>query len=74
MLTVGSSSTGATAPVGWLPPTPERIGTGWGAFTALLWPGDFSGDGRPDLLARQPNGVLDMYRGNGTGGWVIGDA
>ncbi len=55
---------------GLLTATPERDGTGWGSFTALLWPGDFSGDGKPDLLARQPNGVFLLYSGNGTGGFV----
>ena len=34
--------------------TGETIGSGWGGFTALLAPGDCSGDGRPDILARSP--------------------
>jgi Tachylectin/FG-GAP-like repeat len=50
------------------------VGSGWGSFTALLAPGDFSGDGRPDVLARRPDGALVMYRGNGTGGWLTGRA
>ena len=29
----------------------QGIGTGWGSFTALLT-GDWSGDGKPDILAR----------------------
>jgi heme oxygenase len=57
---------------GWLTGTGEPIGTGWGAFTALLSPGDFSGDGRPDLLVRRSDGALLMYRGNGAGGWLTG--
>ena len=33
--------------------------------------GDWSGDGRPDLLARNPaNGDLWLYPGNGTGGFL----
>ena len=48
------------------------IGGGWQSFTALLAPGDFSGDGKPDVLARQSDGALLMYRGNGAGGWVTG--
>jgi hypothetical protein len=52
----------------------EPIGTGWGSFTALLAPGDWSGDGRPDLLARTSEGALLMYRGNGRGGFVTGQA
>ncbi len=50
------------------------IGSGWGAFTALLAPGDWSGDGRPDLLARTSEGALLMYRGNDRGGFVTGTA
>jgi hypothetical protein len=46
------------------------IGTGWGGFTALLAPGDWSGDGKPDLLARTPDGLLLLYRGNGSGGFI----
>ena len=52
----------------------EPIGAGWGQFTALLSPGDWSGDGKPDVLARRADGALLMYRGNGAGGWVTGAA
>ena len=38
---------------GWVPGSGEAIGTGWGAFTAVLSPGDFNGDGKPDLLVRR---------------------
>ena len=48
----------------------EQIGTGWGAFTALLAPGDWSGDGNQDLLARRSDGALIMYRGDGQGGFA----
>ena len=41
---------------GWLTGTGERIGAGWQDFTALTSGGDFSGDGRPDVLARQSDG------------------
>ena len=42
---------------------------GWNTINALLAPGDFSGDGIPDLIARtRADGVLWMYPGNGTGG------
>jgi hypothetical protein len=57
---------------GWITGAGERIGTGWGAFTALVAGGDFSGDGRADVLARQSDGSLLLYRGNGTGGFVPG--
>ncbi len=48
----------------------EQIGTGWGPFTALLAPGDWSGDGHPDVLARTSEGALLMYRGDGQGGFA----
>jgi hypothetical protein len=54
---------------GWITGSAESLGGGWGSFTALMAPGDFSGDGHPDLLARDQNGRLLMYRGNGTGGF-----
>ena len=61
----GNGSGGFTAPY-------PQIGAGWAGFTAVLPAGDFSGDGKPDLLARRPDGVLLLYRGNGAGGWVTG--
>jgi hypothetical protein len=48
------------------------IGSGWAGFTALLTPGDFSGDGKADVLARASDGTLLLYRGNGAGGWITG--
>jgi hypothetical protein len=58
---------------GWAPPVPRTIGGGgWAAFNALMAPGDFSGDGKPDLLVRNADGQLLMYRGNGTGTWATG--
>src|SRR4051812_35689502 len=57
---------------GWAPNVPDAIGTGWGSFTAFLAPGDFSGDGKPDVLVRDGDGRLLMYRGNGAGGWAAG--
>ncbi len=57
---------------GWITGRSEMIGTGWGGFTALLAPGDFSGDGKPDVLVRDGDGRLLMYRGNGSGGWATG--
>ena len=57
---------------GWMPGVPQPIGSGWAAFSALLAPGDFSGDGKPDLLVRDADGRLLMYRGNGAGTWATG--
>ncbi|GAA4931020.1 FG-GAP-like repeat-containing protein [Streptomyces coeruleoprunus] len=46
-----------------------RIGAGWNGFDAFAAPGDLTGDGRPDLLARQTTtGYLFLYRSNATGG------
>jgi len=52
----------------------EQIGSGWGPFTALLLPRDWDGDGKPDILARDGDGRLLMYRGNGAGGFITGRA
>jgi heme oxygenase len=57
---------------GFLQPTAQQIGTGWQSFNALFAGGDFSGDGKPDILARDANGLLFVYRGNGRGGFVTG--
>ena len=48
---------------GWVTGTGEPIGSGWDGFTAVLPGGDFSGDGKPDVLARRTDGVLLLYRG-----------
>ena len=50
--------------------TTRKVGTGWSVFTGLLGVGDWSGDGRSDVLARLKDGDLRMYRGSGTGGWL----
>ncbi|MCT4356473.1 VCBS repeat-containing protein [Streptomyces sp. Je 1-79] len=41
------------------------IGGGWGGYNTLVGPGDLSGDGKGDLLARDGSGTLYLYRGNG---------
>ncbi|MFD3530013.1 FG-GAP repeat domain-containing protein [Streptomyces sp. NPDC058664] len=43
------------------------IGSGWGGYNAFAGPGDLSGDGKGDLLARDRSGVLYLYKGNGEG-------
>jgi len=45
-----------------------RIGSGWGGFTKVFSPGDFTGDGRSDLVGVTSKGYVYLYRGNGTGG------
>lgn len=37
-------------------------GTGWGIYTALTGPGDLTGDGQGDLLARDASGTLYLYQ------------
>jgi FG-GAP-like repeat len=52
----------------------DSIGAGFGIYDVVIGRGDFSGDGKTDLLARKPDGSLWMYRGNGAGGFVTGNA
>ena len=54
---------------GWISPR-VQVGHGWNVMTALVGPGDFSGDRRMDVLARDGDGLLWLYRGNGSGGWI----
>ncbi|MEU1365637.1 VCBS repeat-containing protein [Streptomyces sp. NPDC005803] len=42
-----------------------KVGGGWNAYTAIVGAGDFTGDGRTDLVARDSAGNLYMYRGTG---------
>jgi hypothetical protein len=52
----------------------QVLGSGWGAANLIMSPGDFSGDGHPDVLYRRASdNALMMVKGNGTGG-VIGSA
>jgi hypothetical protein len=47
-----------------------KVGAGWGVFVKVLSPGDFTGDGKADILAAKANGDLFLYRGNGLGGFA----
>src|SRR6266540_1586160 len=48
-----------------------QIGTGWGIADWIFSPGDFSGDGKPDVIYRNSsNNNLYLVPGNGTGGFV----
>ncbi len=50
-----------------------KIGSGFHAFDALVTPGDLTGDGRADLLARlRSTGALYLYADNGAGGLKAG--
>ena len=56
---------------GFVPGTGRQIGSGWNMFNAVFSPGDFDGDGHPDLIGRTPDGAAYLYRGNGVGGWRL---
>ncbi|MFJ7155936.1 FG-GAP repeat domain-containing protein [Streptomyces sp. NPDC101118] len=45
--------------------TAVRVGSGWGTYNKLVGGGDFTGDGRPDLIARTSGGTLYLYPGTG---------
>ncbi|MEV8534671.1 VCBS repeat-containing protein [Streptomyces sp. NPDC051211] len=54
----------ATAPFG----ARELIGSGWNTYNTLASPGDLNGDGRADLVARDANGDMWLYKTTGNGG------
>jgi len=56
--------------VGGFLPGHRQIGTGWGSFTSVFSPGDFTGDGKADVIVRTSRGLLYLYPGNGSGGWL----
>ncbi|WP_328947408.1 VCBS repeat-containing protein (plasmid) [Streptomyces sp. NBC_00250] len=41
----------------------SRVGSGWNLFNKLIATGDVDADGRSDLLARDPQGGLWLYKG-----------
>ncbi|MGC0331341.1 hypothetical protein RKD23_004331 [Streptomyces sp. SAI-170] len=43
-----------------------QVATGWQSYNALVAGGDFTGDGRPDLLARDTTGTLWRLTGTGS--------
>jgi hypothetical protein len=48
-------------------PVGTQIGVGFDVFDSIIAPGDFDGDGYPDLLARLPDGTLWLYSGTPSG-------
>ncbi|MGA8977870.1 MAG: FG-GAP-like repeat-containing protein [Pedococcus sp.] len=47
-----------------------KVGSGFTTTTLLVAPGDWTGDRKPDLLARKANGELWLLTGSGTGGFA----
>ncbi|MEV6011643.1 N-acetylmuramoyl-L-alanine amidase [Streptomyces sp. NPDC051976] len=43
-----------------------RIGGGWQGYNTLVSLGDFTGDGKADLMARDTSGALYLYSGTGS--------
>jgi hypothetical protein len=46
-----------------------QVGKGFAGYERIFSPGDFDGDGYPDVLAVAPSGALWLFSGNGSGGW-----
>ncbi|MFB7516366.1 FG-GAP repeat domain-containing protein [Streptomyces sp. NPDC056144] len=42
-----------------------RVGTGWGGYNKILGAGDFTGDGRADVVGRDRSGNLWLHKGTG---------
>jgi hypothetical protein len=57
---------------GWLTGVGEVIGAAWNVFDAIVATGDFTGDGKADLMARKPDGTMLLYPGDGAGSWQQG--
>ncbi len=56
---------------GWTNPRGTKIGTGWGAFSTFMSPGDWNGDNLIDLVGVvRSSGDLKMYATNGRGSWL----
>jgi hypothetical protein len=43
----------------------QLVGGGWDVYNAIVGSGDFSGDGRADIVARDSSGTLYLYKGTG---------
>ncbi|MFE6976602.1 N-acetylmuramoyl-L-alanine amidase [Streptomyces sp. NPDC057682] len=46
--------------------TKAKVGGGWGVYNTLVSTGDLTGDGKADLVARDKDGVLWLYKGTGS--------
>ncbi|MFI6009579.1 FG-GAP-like repeat-containing protein [Streptomyces sp. NPDC051243] len=62
----GKCAGGAYSPTGGY----TALGSGWQQYNVLTAPGDLTGDGRTDLIARQAStGDIYLYADNGAGGF-----
>ncbi|MFE0698475.1 N-acetylmuramoyl-L-alanine amidase [Streptomyces sp. NPDC058872] len=43
-----------------------KIGSSWNVYDAIIGTGDLTGDGKPDIIARDTSGVLWSYKGTGS--------
>ncbi|WP_327252872.1 FG-GAP repeat domain-containing protein [Streptomyces sp. NBC_01244] len=50
----------------------QQIGTGWQIYNSIVAPGDLTSNGKADLVARDKNGVLWLYKGTGTAAQPFG--
>ena len=50
--------------------TARRIGAGCYIFTLGVQPWGLHTDRKPDVIARTCSGLLYLYPGNGSGGWL----
>lgn len=48
------------------------LAQGWNAYSSLIAPGDFNGDGRSDVITRDAAGQLRLFAGDGVGGLRAG--
>jgi GH25 family lysozyme M1 (1,4-beta-N-acetylmuramidase) len=49
--------------------TRTLLSSNWKQFNTVVTPGDFTGDGRSDLVGRKADGTLWLMRGTGKGGY-----
>jgi peptidoglycan hydrolase-like protein with peptidoglycan-binding domain len=66
LLLYAGNGTGGFASAG------RKVATGWQLLSEIITPGDFTGDGRVDLLGRKRTGELYLYPGTGTGSYQPG--
>ncbi|MFE2557532.1 N-acetylmuramoyl-L-alanine amidase [Streptomyces sp. NPDC059352] len=43
-----------------------KVGTGWQIYNNIVSTGDLTSDGKPDLIGRDANGIIWLYKGTGS--------